>query len=73
MTPRAEHLAWCKQRAIAELDAGDINAAKASMISDLGKWDGGEMYRPDLWGFVTMDALTRRTSDQVRGWIEGFN
>ena len=34
---RAEHLAWCKQRALEYCDAGDVDQAFASMASDLGK------------------------------------
>ena len=34
---RAEHLAWCKQRALEYCDMGDVNQAYASMGSDLGK------------------------------------
>jgi hypothetical protein len=34
---RADHLAWCKQRALEYLDAGDRTNAIASMISDLRK------------------------------------
>jgi hypothetical protein len=34
---RAKHLQWCKDRALAELDAGSIQNAIASMMSDLRK------------------------------------
>ena len=34
---RAEHLAWCKQRALEYLDQGDLANAVASMGSDLNK------------------------------------
>ena len=37
MVTREEHLARCKQGAIARLDAGDVTGAIASMISDLRK------------------------------------
>lgn len=36
---RSEHLAWCKQRALAYVDAEDTQQAFASMISDLNKHD----------------------------------
>ena len=36
-TTRADHLAWCKSRALKYVDAGDLNQAYASMVSDLGK------------------------------------
>ena len=34
---RAEHLQWCKDRALEYCDHGDINQAWASMASDLRK------------------------------------
>jgi len=34
---RAEHLAWCKERALAYVEQGDLNNAFASLISDLRK------------------------------------
>jgi hypothetical protein len=34
---RAEHLSWCKQRAIEYVDNGDLPQAFASMSSDLRK------------------------------------
>lgn len=34
---RAEHVAWCKARALQYVDEGDLNNAFASLISDLGK------------------------------------
>ena len=36
-TTRAEHLAWCKRRAMEYVDAGDLSNAVASMGSDLSK------------------------------------
>lgn len=34
---RAEHIAWCKQRALEYVDNGDLQNAYASMHSDLQK------------------------------------
>jgi pterin-4a-carbinolamine dehydratase len=34
---RAEHLAWCKARALEYVDRWDYSGAVASMTSDLGK------------------------------------
>lgn len=34
---RAEHLQWCKNRAMEYVDRGEINDALASMGSDLNK------------------------------------
>lgn len=35
-TTYAEHLQWCKDRAIEYVDAGDLNQAYTSMITDRG-------------------------------------
>lgn len=74
---RTEHLTWCKQRALAELDApGPIDTritnALTSLQSDLRK-------RPDT---ASHDALELgallafgghlQTEHQVREWIEGI-
>lgn len=34
---RAEHLAWCKERALEYCARGEVQGALMSMISDLGK------------------------------------
>ncbi len=73
---RAEHLAWAKERALAELDAdptgrGPVNAL-LSMATDLD-------HHPDLRGHVgiqlgvTLAATGRLTQpDQVREHIGGY-
>lgn len=65
---RAEHLAWCKQRAIAELP--DLGNAVASMASDLGKHPET---RTDPVLIVLGIEATARGPEAVREWIEGFN
>lgn len=70
---REQHLAWCKERALRELDAGDMTGAVVSMVSDLGKWER-PLYDTDTMEILTADGvLFRQTPDQVRNWIEGFN
>lgn len=72
-TTRAEHLAWCKQRALDILDSGDADAAVASMLSDLNKWRE-PLYDQMTLTTLAMDAvLFRKTADQLRDWINGFN
>ena len=39
MMTRAEHLAWCKARALDYIAIGDVQGAMLSMMSDLGKHD----------------------------------
>jgi hypothetical protein len=73
-TSRAEHLAWCKERAKQYATAGDLAGAVASMTSDLRKWDGGEMYDPSLLNMLMMDGIMfRKTPADVTNWIDGFN
>lgn len=73
MRTRAEHLAWCKARAVEMLDSGDIAGAAASMISDLNKHTE-PLYDQITLTTLTMDAmLFRRTAADMRNWIEGFN
>lgn len=75
---RNEHVAWCKQRALAELEegAGPIETraanALASMTSDLGK-------HPDTAGHTARELGTLlamgghlQTEQQVREWIGGI-
>lgn len=72
---RAEHLNWCKQRALEIADSGDLPGAVASMASDMGKHDETRL-DPLMAGFLTMagimDAQNGNTA-AVRRWIEGFN
>jgi hypothetical protein len=72
---RAEHLAWCKRRALEYVDRGDLEKALNSMLSDLGKWEGGEMYTPNAIAQLSMAgimACTARRANEMRRWIEGF-
>ena len=69
---RQEHIAWCKQRALAylDLDVADPTHAVTSMVSDLGK----HPETADMQGWVGrmgIDALLSSTAD-VRRFIEGF-
>lgn len=80
---RAEHLAWCKQRALAELDNNSdghgADRAFASMTSDLRKHPDtaatGGMPVPVAVELAFREAISgtgMRTADEVRRWIEGF-
>jgi hypothetical protein len=73
MTTRAEHLAWCKLRALDYADVGDLAGAMASMGSDLNK-------HPDTKGhlgieLMMLEALSGRliAPAEIRKFIEGFN
>lgn len=72
MKTREEHIAWCKQRALEYVDAGDLANAVTSMGSDLQK-------HPQTHGASTavLLRLGMMYYDQgdpvaVRRWIEGF-
>lgn len=67
---RAEHLAWCKKRALEYLDTGDLLDAVTSMGSDLAK-------HPELGcnpHLALLAAMRAQDGDErgVREWIEGF-
>lgn len=70
---RQEHLAWCKNRALELLDAGNLENAFASMCSDLGK-------HPETQGHLGIELGTMlllnghlNNDEQMRDWITGFN
>jgi hypothetical protein len=44
------------------------------MTSDLTKWEGGALYDSVTLAFMWQDAaMFRKTADEMRDWIEGFN
>lgn len=72
-TTRAEHLSWCKKRALQYCDMGDINQAFASFMSDMRKDDSTKdhialplMVQMRFGGMLSTPAEMRR-------FIEGFN
>lgn len=72
MESRAEHLEWCKRRALEYLP-DDPKNAMASMLSDLGKHPGtagsaqiGMEIAPFRYG-------QGNNPEELRKWIEGFN
>jgi hypothetical protein len=70
---RAEHLQWCKDRALPYAEAGDKTQAIASMLSDLNKWDE-PLYEKDLITLMFQDAtFFRSTPAELKDWINGFN
>jgi hypothetical protein len=61
---RAEHLIWCKKRALEYVDRGELANAVASMGSDLGN---------PVFLQLGLLYVMQRDSAGVRRWIEGFN
>ncbi len=69
---RAEHLAWCKERALEYVDLDDLPSAVASMVSDLGKHDETRGIALPVMA-LAFAAIESGDKAEVRRWIEGFN
>jgi hypothetical protein len=70
---RAEHLAWCKQRALEYVDAGDVNQAFVSMASDLGKHPETANHSAIQLGMMMLMAGHLSDAQKMRLFIEDFN
>lgn len=70
---RAEHLAWCKKRALQYCDAGDVNQAFASMASDLSKHPETENHVAINLGSQMFFGGLLDSPAEMRRFIEGFN
>jgi hypothetical protein len=68
---RDEHLAWCKQEAMAYWNAGDLKNAVASMMSDMRKHPETKGY-PTVLDELAFRYLLDEDEPSVRRWIEGF-
>lgn len=69
---RAEHLAWCKQRALEYLP-DNPNEAFASMLSDLTKHPETQDHIGLQLGMQMKLSGFMETEREVRSFIEGFN
>ena len=70
---RAEHLAWCKARALDLVEAGDLTQAFASMVSDLGKHMATVGHIGIALGSQLLYAGQLDSPSKMRHWIDGFN
>jgi hypothetical protein len=72
---RAEHLAWCKKRALAYVARGELVNAVASMASDLNKHPETRDESRARDGLILIGAMAaaEHNSGQVARWIVGFN
>jgi hypothetical protein len=68
MTERAQHLAWCRQRALEILDGGDKIAAVTSLMSDLLKHDKTLPTVPIVRRSVSVQL--HGTAQEIRAFIE---
>ncbi len=73
MKTRAEHLQWCKDRALEYADRNDITNAIASFGSDLRKHPDTENH--PAAELMLMMAMTRQFErpGELRKFIEGCN
>jgi hypothetical protein len=69
---RDEHLAWCKRRALACVDAGDLAHAVANMAADLKTHPDTD--NPALTGLASIGMMYVTDGDKaaVQRWIERF-
>ena len=72
-TPRAEHMAWCKERALEYVKRGDLTNAYASMASDLNSHPETKGHPAIQLGVQLMMIGDLSTRDSMRKFIEGFN
>jgi hypothetical protein len=74
MKTREEHLEWCKQRARAYLDRGELADAVASMGSDMDSHPETRMAGEKMGTliYVAMFRITEGDVQGVREWVEGF-
>lgn len=70
---RAQHLAWCKERALGYVKAGDLNSALASMASDLNKHPATEGHAGIGLGIQLRLIGDLSTRESMTRFIEGFN
>lgn len=70
---RADHLAWCKRRALEYVDAGDLDQAVASMASDLSKHADFRAIAGSPLMLIGLGEAIRGDVPGVRRWVEGFN
>lgn len=72
-TTRAEHLSWCKQRALQYVDAGDNAQAFSSMAYDLGKHPETENHGAIQLGMMMLMGGHLESAHEMRKFIKGFN
>jgi len=70
---RSEHLEWCKKRALAYVDSGDVSDAFASMGSDLQKHEGTAEHIGIELGMMQIMGGMLKTQNDMRNFINGFN
>lgn len=72
-TSRAEHIQWCKDRAMEYVYLGDFNQALASLFSDLGKHPETAGHLGIGLGAALMNGGHLSNEFTVTEFIQGFN
>jgi hypothetical protein len=70
---RAEHMQWCKGRALKYVEQGDTTQAYASMASDLGKHPETAEHPAIQLGMMLMMTGKLQSPGEMREFINGFN
>ncbi len=70
---RAQHLEWCKKRALVYCDRGDTNSAAASFMSDMSKHPETEGHSALPFMMQMMLGGMLGTPTKMREFILGFN
>jgi hypothetical protein len=72
---RAEHLKWCKDRALEYADKGDAGGAMSSLIQDLGLHPETARSAEIVPALMMPLVVTGHMSQpgELRKFIEGFN
>jgi hypothetical protein len=70
---RAEHLQWCKDRALEYVELGDLDNAIASMQSDLNKHPETQLPMTIKRATDLQIIYRTQTKQHVINWINGFN
>lgn len=73
---RAEHLAWCKKRALQYLEPGpyySLRDAYASMCSDISKHEGTSAGQETIMALGMAELMKGEDEGAIRRWINGFN
>ena len=70
---RAEHLKWCKERALKYVEKNNLQEAFASMASDLGMYPETENHGAITLGLAMLMSNQLTTPEAMREFIEGFN
>ncbi len=69
---RAEHLQWCKDRALVYVDSNDLDQAFASFSSDMEKHPETEKHSALELGAMLLFGGHLDTPGKMRKWIVGF-